>query len=357
MLVPRRKAMRRITPLLMLMLSTSFILTAGEPMKATAITTDEVVTDNYYIFDLSEDVERTAVFYPNRFGITLAGDLYTPADIDEYGSYPALVIGAPYGGVKEQGPGVYANELAQRGFIVLTFDPSYNGESGGEPRHISSPEVFSEDFSAGVDFLGRLPYVDRERIGALGICGSGGFALSAAAMDSRIKAVATASMYDISMNNSLTGEERARLLDMFSQMRWTDVDNGAPAVERMYPAEAPYPEMPEGVEGLNLEWYTFYALARGWHPNAGGAFTATSQLAFINYPLLSHISEISPRPILFIVGENAHSVAYSETAYENASEPKELYVVPDAIHIDLYDRTDLIPFDKIEDFFKSAFGM
>ena len=172
-----------------------------------------------------------------------------------------------------------------------------------------------------------------------------------------IKAVATASMYDISMNNSLTGEERARLLDMFSQMRWADVDNGAPSAERMYPADAPYPEMPEGVEGLNLEWYTFYALERGWHPNAGGAFTATSQLAFMNYPLLSHIGEISPRPILFIVGENAHSAAYSETAYADASEPKELYIVPDAIHIDLYDRTDLIPFDKIEDFFMTAFGM
>ena len=231
--------MKRIMPFLMMLLTYPFIFAADEPIKTTAITTDEVITDNYYIFELSENVERTAVFYPNRFGITLAGDLYTPLDLDETKSYPALVIGAPYGGVKEQGPGVYANELAQRGFIVLTFDPSYNGESGGEPRHVSSPEIFSEDFSAGVDFLGRLPYVDRDRIGALGICGSGGFALSAAAMDSRIKAVATASMYDISINNSLKGEDRAELLDMFSQIRWADVDNGASVVERMYPADAP----------------------------------------------------------------------------------------------------------------------
>ena len=349
--------MRKIMLTLMLMLSATLTFAVGGPMKTTAITTNEVVTDNYYIFELSDNVKRTAVFYPNRFGITLAGDLYTPKNLDESHSYPALIIGAPYGGVKEQGPGVYANELAQRGFIVLTFDPSYNGESGGEPRHISSPEIFSEDFSAGVDFLGRLPYVDRERIGALGICGSGGFALSAAAMDARIKAVATVSMYDISMSNDLTGEERQAMLDRLSMQRWADVDNGAAEVNRMYPADSPYPEMPDGVEGLNVEWYTFYALERGWHPNAGGAFTATSNMAFMNYPLLSHIAEISPRPILFIVGENAHSVAYSERAYENASEPKELYVVPDAIHIDLYDRTDLIPFDKIEDFFKDAFGM
>ena len=205
--------MRRIMLSMMLMLSATFIFAAGGPMKRVAITTDEVVTDNYYIFDLSDDVERTAVFYPNRFGITFAGDLYTPKNLDLTHSYPALVIGAPYGGVKEQGPGVYANELARRGFVVLTFDPSYNGESGGEPRHISSPEIFSEDFSAGVDFLGSLPYVDRERIGALGICGSGGFALSAAAMDSRIKAVATASMYDISsFGNDATGEERQKQL-------------------------------------------------------------------------------------------------------------------------------------------------
>ena len=350
--------MQRIISILIVMflvLSSSFA--EGEAMKTTAIGTDDTVTDGYYIFDLADGVERRAVFYQNRFGIVISGDLYTPEDLDEDGSYPAIVVGAPYGGVKEQGPGIYANELARRGFVVLAFDPSYNGESGGEPRHISSPEIFSEDFSAGVDFLGRLGYVDREKIGAIGICGSGGFALSAAAMDSRIKAVATASMYDISMNNSLSGSERAELLDALSQQRWADVDNGYPEVNRMYPADAPYPEMPEGVTGLNVEWYTFYALERGWHPNAGGAFTVTSNLAFMNYPLLSHISEISPRPILFIVGENAHSVAYSEKAYSEASEPKELYVVPDAIHIDLYDRVDKIPFDRIEEFFREAFGM
>lgn len=145
--------------------------------------------DRYFIFDLSDTVARTEVTYTNRYGIELAADLYTSVDLDETQQYPAIVIGPPYGGVKEQGPGVYANQLAQRGFVVLAFDPSYNGESGGEPRHLSSPEIFSEDFSAGVDFLGSLDYVDREKIAALGICGSGGFAISAAAMDTRIKAV------------------------------------------------------------------------------------------------------------------------------------------------------------------------
>ena len=167
--------MQRIISILIVMflvLSSSFA--EGEAMKTTAIGTDDTVTDGYYIFDLADGVERRAVFYQNRFGIVISGDLYTPEDLDEDGSYPAIVVGAPYGGVKEQGPGIYANELARRGFVVLAFDPSYNGESGGEPRHISSPEIFSEDFSAGVDFLGRLPYVDREKIGDAGSdCSSG----------------------------------------------------------------------------------------------------------------------------------------------------------------------------------------
>ena len=151
--------------------------------------------------------------------------------------------------------------------------------------------------------------------------------------------------------------ESQQQLQALAAQRWADVDNGIASVSRIYPEDAPYEEIPADVEGIDIEWFTFYALEQGWHPNAGGSFTATSNMAFMNYPLLSHIAEISPRPILFIVGENAHSAAFSERAYGNASEPKELYVVPGAIHIDLYDRTDLIPFGKIEDFFKTAFGM
>ena len=313
--------------------------------------------DRYFIFDLSDNVRRTEVTYTNRYGIEIAADLYVDADLDESQQYPAIVVGPPYGGVKEQGPGVYANELAQRGFVVLAFDPSYNGESGGEPRHLSSPEIFSEDFSAGVDFLGSLDYVDREKIAAIGICGSGGFAISAAAMDTRIKAVVTSAMYDISaMGNSLEGEEREEWIDGFSQQRWADFENGAPAYTRTYPEDAPLEELPDDLTGTNIEWWTFYAMERGWHPNSGGSFTNTSMLSFSNYSLLDHIDEISPRPIMFITGDIAHSRSMSEEFYEMAEEPKELVVVPGAMHIDLYDRVDLIPFDDIENFLNESFN-
>ena len=322
---------------------------AANPLSSEISEEDEVmgtpyIIDDYYIFELSGNVERTAVFYTNRYGITLAGDLYVSKDMDRSQPHPALVIGPPYGGVKEQGPGVYANELAQRGFVCLAFDPSYNGKSGGEPRHLATPEIFAEDFSAGVDFLGTLEYVDRESIGAIGICGSGGFAISAAAMDTRIKAVATAAMYDISgMGVSMDNEMRAGMLNGMAEQRWADVDAGSPAYQRIYPADGPLEELPEGLEGTNVEWWTFYGLKRGWHPNAGGAFTNTSMLSFMNFALLSHMDSISPRPILFITGDIAYSRGMSEGFHAAASEPKELYMVDSAMHIDLYDDVTKIP--------------
>ena len=312
--------------------------------------------EEHYIFELSDQVTRTHVYYKNRYGIELAGDLYIGNDTDLSQKNPALVIGPPFGGVKEQGPGVYANQLAQRGFVVLTFDPSYHGYSGGEPRLVGSTDIYAEDFSAGVDYLGLLDYVDREKIGAIGICGSGGFALSAAAQDSRIKAVATSVMYDISsMGNSATGEARASQLEALSRQRWTDAENGSPEFRNSYP-DAPVEEVPADMTGNNAEFYSFYGTKRGWHPNALAGVTTTSMLSLMNFPSLAHINEIAPRPILFIVGENAHSVAFSETAYEAAAEPKELYTVPDAIHSDLYDDVEKIPFDKLVDFFTAAFG-
>ena len=306
-----------------------------------------------YIFELSEKVSRRHVRYQNRYGITLAGDLYTAKDLDEGQTHPALV-GPPYGGVKEQGPGVYANELAQRGFVVLAFDPCFMGESGGEPRHVSSPDIFAENFSAGADFLGTLPYVDRERIGTIGICGSGGFALSAAQTDARIKAVATSAMYDISgFATMMDHDQWNAAMEKLAAQRWADVDNGEPLYIPSFPEE-PADKVPEGLTGPEAEFYEFYGLKRGHHPRALGGFTVTSDMAMSNFQSLNHIAMISPRPILFINGDISHSRMFSETAYAAAAEPKELYLVEGARHIDLYDDVEKIPFDKLEQFFKDS---
>lgn len=306
-----------------------------------------------YTFVLSGEVVRTPVRYRNRYGIELAADLYRAKALDASAAHPALVVGPPHGGVKEQGPGVYAQELARRGFVAIGFDPSYNGESAGEPRHVTSPELFAEDFSAGVDFLGTLPYVDRERIGAVGICGSGGFALSAAQVDPRIKAVATAAMYDISgvhrngWGNGGTAEDRRKALADIAAQRWADIDAGEPALGPTFPAEIPT----DGLDPITSEFFEYYVADRGRHPRSIGAFTITSGAAHINAGELRHLADIAPRPILLITGDRAHSKWFSDDVHGKATGPKELVVVPGARHIDLYDRVDVIPFDTIEAFF------
>lgn len=309
-------------------------------------------TDNY-IFNLSEKVTLKPVSYKNRFGIKIAADLYLPKDFNKSRKHSAIIVGAPYGGVKEQGPGIYAQNMAKRGFIALTFDPSYNGYSSGEPRHLSSPDLFVEDFSAAVDYLGTRPYVDRDRIGVIGICGSGGFGISAAQVDRRIKAVATVSMYDISRNisqgfgDTLTEEERNRILDEVAEQRYADFEGDAPV---MTPRGSPI-GFDDSTDPIGREFGEFYSTPRGYHHNSITQFTVTSTMSFMNFPLLTHIKSISPRPILFIIGEHAHSRYFSEDAYQMAKKPKELYVIPNAGHVDLYDKTDLIPFDKLESFF------
>jgi fermentation-respiration switch protein FrsA (DUF1100 family) len=311
--------------------------------------------DNY-IFDLDDNVTRKPVSYKNRFGITISADLYQPKDFDESQNHAAIIVGAPYGGVKEQGPGIYAQSMALRGFVALAFDPSFNGYSGGEPRHISSPDLFVEDFSAAVDYLGTRPFVDRERIGVIGMCGSGALSLSAAQADRRIKAVAPVVMYDHhrlfskSFRDSMTEEERNTILDSLAEQRYADFEIGAPVLT----ARGAPMGFDESTDPIGREFGEFYSTPRGYHPNAITQFSMTSAMSFMNFPLLTHIKSISPRPILFVVGEHAHSRYFSEDAYELAAEPKEFFVVPNAGHVDLHDRTDLIPFDKLEEFFTES---
>ena len=324
----------------------------------------------HYTFKLSDKVSRKAVSFKNRYGITVSGDLYTPNNIGNQ-KLAAIILSGPFGAVKEQSSGLYANELAARGFVTLAFDPSFTGESGGEVRNIGSPEINTEDFSAAVDYIGLLPSVDRNRIGVMGICGLSGMALTAATSDSRIKAVATASMYDMSRSisrsykDSYTIEQRHKVIDYISQQRWIDAENGKTAVGLH---EVPFDEtgnIIKGNKGLpdtlpnnpNLvlaAFWNYYKTPRGFHPrsiNSTTAWTATTPMSFFSFPMAANIQIISPRPILLIAGENAHSRYYSEDIYKMASDPKELIIVPNADHVDLYDRLDKIPFDKISTFF------
>ena len=306
-------------------------------------------------FPPSDKVTVEKVSYKNRYGINIAADLYLSKDIDKSKKYSAIIVGPPFGGVKEQGAGIYAQTMAERGFVAIAFDPSYSGESGGEPRNVRSADIYVEDFSAAVDYIGTRSFVDRDKIGVIGICGSGGFALTAAQVDTRIKAVATASMYDISrmmrngFKDTMTDEARNQMLNQLGEQRWKDFENGKPAAMAMFPSK-PADTIPEGLDPIGKEFFEYYGMKRGFNPNAG-IHTQTSPISFMNFPMMNYIKSISPRPILFIMGENAFSRYFSEDAYKMAAEPKELYIVKGARHIDLYDRKDLIPFDKLESFF------
>jgi fermentation-respiration switch protein FrsA (DUF1100 family) len=310
---------------------------------------------DHYTFQLSDKVTRQKVTFKNRYGITLTGDLYLPKNSSTQ-SLAALAISGPFGAVKEQSSGLYANQMAERGFATLAFDPSYTGESSGEPRNVASPDINTEDFSAAVDFLGLQKNVDRNRIGIIGICGFGGMALNATAIDKRVKAVATTSMYDMSRVmakgyfDKLTNEERTKMLEQMGEQRWKDAEKGTNAASTN--------NLPEKLQGNEpqfvVDYFNYYKMPRGFHPhsiNSNGAWTATNALSFMNMPLLTYIKEIAPRPILLIAGEKAHSRYFSEDAYKSAAEPKELIIIPNAVHVDLYDKVDVIPFDKLTSFF------
>jgi fermentation-respiration switch protein FrsA (DUF1100 family) len=304
------------------------------------------------VFPRSDKVDHQKVTFKNRYGITLAADMYWPKN--GRGRLAAIAVGGPFGAVKEQSSGLYAQTMAERGFVTLAFDPSYTGESGGEPRNVASPDINTEDFSAAVDFLGLQANVDRERIGIIGICGWGGMALNAAAVDKRVKAVATSTMYDMTRlmskgyNDSVTPEQRTQTLEQLGKQRWLDAEKGAPAYG------PPMNELKGGEAQFLVDYHDYYKTPRGFHPrsvNSNGSWTMTNPLSFMNMPILTYVKEISPRPILFIHGEKAHSRYFSETAYAAAAQPKELLIIPGANHTDLYDRVDVIPFDKLTTFF------
>lgn len=326
-------------------------LTGGQAMASSNL---ELGNNWDKTFAKNDKVDHKKVMFKNRYGITLSADLYQPKNSS--GKLAALVLSGPFGAVKEQSSGLYAQTMAERGFVTLAFDPSYTGESGGEPRNVASPDINTEDFSAAVDFIGLQSNVDRERIGVIGICGWGGMALNAVAIDKRVKAVVASTMYDMTRvmskgyNDSVTLEQRTQGLEQLGQQRWKDAESGNAAYG---PVSL---ELQGGEPQFVVEYAAYYKdPQRGFHPraiNSNASWTITTPLSFMNMPILTYIAEISPRPMLLIHGEKAHSRYFSETAYEAAAEPKELMIIPDANHTDLYDQIDMIPFDKIEGFFK-----
>jgi len=333
-----------------------FLITGQLVAQKTKLNSEKMNTSKeHYTFQLSDKVTRQKVSFKNRYDITLSGDLYFPKDIGNQ-KLSALAIGGPFGAVKQQSSGLYANQMAERGFIALAFDPSYTGESEGEPRNLASPEINTEDFSAAVDFLGLHKNVDRNKIGIIGICGFGGFALNATAIDKRVKAVAVTSLYDMTRvmskgyNDSVTPEQRAKTLETLGEQRWKDMENGKPA-------DGPR-NLPEKLNGdepqFVKEYFDYYRTPRGFQVNSvnsNGAWLATNPISFMNMPILAYVKEIAPRPMLLIAGEKAHSRYFSEDVFKQANEPKELIIIPNAVHVDLYDKVDVIPFDTLGRFF------
>lgn len=307
------------------------------------------------VFQKSDKVDVQKVTFKNRYGIELVGDLYTPKN-KSAGKLAAIAVSGPFGAVKEQASGLYAQTLAERGFITLAFDPSFTGESGGEPRHVASPDINTEDFSAAVDYLSNRPDVDVNKIGILGICGFGGMGLNAAAQDTRIKATVTSTMYDMSRVNangyfdSMTPEDRYALREKLNAQRTADFKSGAYAKGAGLPDELTGEE-PQFVK----DYYGYYKTPRGFHErsiNSNGNWNETSVLSFMTMPILSYSNEIK-NAVLMIHGENAHSRYFSEDAYKKLTgDNKELQIIPDANHVDLYDNLEKIPFDKIETFYK-----
>ena len=310
------------------------------------------------VFPKSDKVNVEKVTFKNRFGIELAGDLYTPKTMNKNDKLPAIAISGPFGAVKEQSSGLYAQTLAERGFVTLAFDPSYTGESKGTPRHVASPDINTEDFSAAVDYLSNNKNVNPDRIGILGICGFGGFAINAAAIDTRIKATTAVTMYDMTRvsakgyNDSVDENTRYEMKQNLNNQRTEDFKNGS------YKGADGLPEKLTGNEPLFVQQYfDYYKTKRGFHSrsiNSNGKWNMTSSLSMINQPILQYAGEIRT-PVLVVHGEIAHSRYFGEDAFKKLKgDNKELFIVKGANHVDLYDGGDknAIPFDKIESFYK-----
>ena len=347
----------RIQAIVMLTLLTLTHVAAQETtIKSTDMEALELTREWDKTFPQSDRVEHSKVTFHNRYGITLAADLYKPKNGRE--PLTAVAVSGPYGAVKEQVSGRYAQTLAEQGFLTIAFDPSYYGESGGTPRYLTSPEISTEDFSAAVDYLSTREDVDPERIGILGICGWGGFALNAAANDPRVKATVTSTMYDMSRVtangyfDSMDADARYALRQQLNAQRTRDARSGSIA-----PSAAGLPEALTGDEPQFVkDYFAYYKTGRGFHPrsiNSNGAWNATSALSFLNMPLLAYAGEIRSA-VLLVHGEKAHSRYFSEDAFKKLNgDNKELLIVPGASHTDLYDRVDIIPFDRIEAFFRA----
>ena len=305
-------------------------------------------------FPQSDKVNHTKITFHNRYGITLAADLYIPKNTTE--KLPAIAISGPFGAVKEQVSGLYAQTLAERGFLTIAFDPSYTGESSGEPRYVASPDINTEDFCAAVDYLSTRNDVDTERIGILGICGWGGIALNAAAIDTRIKATATVTMYDMGRVNAkgyfdtVDANARYELRKQLNAQRTEDYRSGTYAL-----AGGVVDPLPDDAPQFIKDYHAYYKTSRGFHKrslNSNNGWNKTSSLSFINMPLLSYSDEIRSA-VLMLHGEKAHSHYFSEDAFKKLKgSNKELQIIPDASHVDLYDNLEVIPFDKIEQFFR-----
>lgn len=312
--------------------------------------------DNFF---KSDKVTMQKVTFKNQYKMNVAGNLFIPKNLNRNTKNPAIVVGHPMGAVKEQSANLYAAKMAEQGFVTLSLDLSFWGESDGQPRNAVAPDIYAEDFSAAVDFLGTRPFVDRDRIGAIGICGSGSFVISAAKIDPRMKAIATVSMYDMgaanrnALNHSLTLEQRKQIIAEAAEQRYVEFTGG----ETKYTSGTVH-ELKEDTHPIQQEFYDFYRTPRGEFTPKGSSPkltthpTLTSNVKFMNFYPFADIETISPRPMLFITGDNAHSREFSEEAYKLAGKPKELLIVPGAGHVDLYDRVNLIPFDKLTSFFR-----